>query len=53
VPTSDRPLASDLESIKKRYDERYNIYLESADTRIDADDQPVNIAKKIIGVFYK
>ena len=53
VPTSDRPLASDLESIKKRYDERYNIYLESADTRIDADDQPVNVAKKIIGVFYK
>ena len=53
VPTSDRPLASNLESIKKRYDERYNIYLESADTRIDADDQPVNVAKKIIGVFYK
>ena len=53
VPTSDRPLASNLESIKKRYDERYNIYLESADTRIDADDQPVKVAKKIIGVFYK
>ena len=53
VPTSDRPLASDLDAIKKRYEERYDVYLKTADARIDADDQPVNVAKKITGVFYK
>ncbi|MBQ7343626.1 MAG: shikimate dehydrogenase [Clostridia bacterium] len=53
VPTSDRPLASDLEAIKKRYEERYDIYVREADFVIDADDQPVNVAKKITGVFYK
>jgi shikimate dehydrogenase len=53
VPTSDRPLASDLNAIRKRYEERYPIYLRSADVVIDADDQPVNVAKKITGVFYK
>ncbi len=53
VPTIDRPLAQDLEAIKKRYDERYDIYVASADTVIDADDLPSNTAKKIIGAFYK
>ena len=53
VPSIDRPLSSDLESIKKRYDERYDLYVESADVVIDADDTPINIAKKITGAFYK
>ena len=53
VPTIDRPLSSDLESIKKRYYERYDLYVESADVVIDADDTPINIAKKITGAFYK
>jgi len=53
VPTSDRPLARDIEAIRKRYKERYSIYVESADVVIDADDIPTNIAKKITGVFYK
>ena len=53
VPTVDRPLASDVEAIKKRYAERYDIYVGAADVVIDADDTPVNIAKKITGVFYK
>ena len=53
VPTDDRPLARDLEAIKKRYEERYDIYVNSADVVIDADDTPTNIAKKIIGAFYK
>ena len=53
IPTIDRPLASDVEAIRKRYDERYGIYVASADVVIDADDTPVNIAKKITGVFYK
>ena len=53
VPTIDRPLASDVEAIKKRYSERYEIYRNAADVIIDADDTPVNIAKKIKGAFYK
>ncbi len=53
VPTIDRPLSSSVDAIKKRYDERYNIYLNSADVIIDADDTPINIAKKIMGAFYK
>lgn len=53
IPTHDRPLASDVEAIKKRYAERYQIYLDAADVVIDADDTPVNIAKKITGAFYK
>lgn len=53
VPTVDRPLSSNLESIRKRYEERYDLYVESADVIIDADDTPINIAKKITGAFYK
>ena len=36
ITTDDRPLSSNKELLKKRYDERYNIYLKSADIRIDA-----------------
>ena len=53
MPTVDRPLARDVEAIKKRYEERYGIYCDAADVVIDADDTPVNIAKKIKGAFYK
>ena len=53
TPTTDRPLARDLDSIKQRYEERYQIYCNAADFVIDADDTPYNIAKKITGVFYK
>ena len=35
MPTSDRPLASTREAIKKRYEERYEIYRASADEIID------------------
>lgn len=34
IPTSDRPLASSAEAIKKRYDERIDIYLAAADKKI-------------------
>ena len=53
VPTLDRPLAQDVEAIKKRYHERYDTYVKSSDVVIDADDTPVNVAKKIMGAFYK
>lgn len=34
VPTSDRPTASSIEALKKRYNERYGIYSSCADKRI-------------------
>ena len=37
VPTSDRPLSSDRASIEKRYNERYNIYCQACDVRVDGD----------------
>jgi shikimate dehydrogenase len=52
-PTLDRPLANDREAMKKRYEERYDLYRSSADVVIDADDTPFNISRKITGAFYK
>ena len=34
VPTSDRPTASSIDALKKRYNERYGIYSSCADKRI-------------------
>ncbi|MBR5774411.1 MAG: shikimate dehydrogenase [Clostridia bacterium] len=36
-PTCDRPLASTVEAIHKRYSERYAIYCRAADVRVDCD----------------
>ena len=47
VPTDTRPLASDLEAIKKRYKERYSRYISVADEIIDCDATPNTIAEKI------
>ncbi len=35
--TADRPLSSDFASLKKRYDERYPIYCNTCDMRINGD----------------
>lgn len=35
LPTSDRPLASDADMIRRRYAERYDRYLATADVRVD------------------
>ncbi len=48
VPTDDRPLAKSTEDIKKRYSERYDIYLSSSDIRIDADCTAHEVADKIL-----
>lgn len=47
VPTSDRPLSSDLESLKKRFEERYDIYVSCADKKIFVDTDVDGIVKKI------
>ena len=49
IATNDRPLSSSVEMLKKRYDERYEIYCASADLKIDANgtvEQNVNKIKE-------
>ncbi len=48
VPTEDRPLSSDRESIEKRYNERYSIYCNRCDERIDADCSAEEVAEKVL-----
>ena len=47
VPTSDRPTASTFEAIKKRFEERYDIYCSSADKIIKADCEAKEVFEKI------
>ena len=53
VPTDDRPLSSDKEAIKKRYEERYSIYCSTADIKIGADCDAMSVAEKIKEDFDK
>ena len=47
LPTDDRPLSKDREALKKRYDERYDIYIKSADEIIFVDGIVENSIEKI------
>ena len=47
VPTEDRPLAADIQSIEKIYKERYETYLRTADIRIEASGNTVQTANEI------
>ena len=51
IPTSDRPLSSDIDALKKRYDERYPIYTSVADKIIDGSGSASEVAAKILEVF--
>lgn len=46
--TPDRPLSSSADALRKRFDERYNIYLDTSDVRVDADGTPEECAEIII-----
>ena len=49
--TSDRPLSSNREDLKKRYNERYPIYCKSADFKISCNNEVsdnVNAVKEVI-----
>lgn len=48
MPTSDRPLSSDVEALKKRFAERYGIYCSTCDERISVDGVPEHAAKQIL-----
>ena len=47
IPTADRPLASDAEAIRRRYEERYDLYCRTADVVVQAADSPEAVARKI------
>ena len=51
VATSDRPLSSDKEALKKRYNERYSIYLQCADVVIDGSGTIDEVAERIEADF--
>ena len=47
IPTDDRPLASTVEAIKKRYEERYDIYVAAADEIVKTLGDPTLTAQEI------
>lgn len=49
--TSDRPLSSDFEKLKNRYEERYDIYCNSADVVINCIDDITENSIKIKDAF--
>lgn len=48
ISTADRPLSSSPEALKRRYEERYPIYLSTCDVRIDGDGDIASVALEII-----
>lgn len=48
VPTSDRPLSSDAESLRKRFEERYPVYKTTGDFEIAIDGNIENAVNKIM-----
>lgn len=48
LPSADRPLASDADAIRKRYEERYDRYLSTSDMKIDVKGTPIDVAEMII-----
>ena len=47
IPTADRPLSSDIESLRKRFEERYPIYKATGDFEIAIDGKIENAVNRI------
>lgn len=47
VMTDDRPLSSDYEKLKKRYEERYDKYCAAADITVDGDGSVEDVVKSV------
>ena len=47
TPTSDRPTASDLEAMKKRFKQRYDIYVSTADVRVNGSLSAEEVVEKV------
>ncbi len=48
IPTSDRPLSSNMDAIMKRYNERYGIYTSVADVIVDNNSDIENVIDRIL-----
>ncbi len=51
IPTDDRPLSRDSEALKKRFEERYDLYLDSSDYEIQIDGSVENAVLKITEIM--
>lgn len=47
IATADRPLASDREALRRRYEERYDLYCAAADLHIDGNGTVEETAQRI------
>lgn len=45
--TADRPLSADPEALRRRYEERYDLYCAAADLRVSGDGSPEETAERI------
>lgn len=53
LPTGDRPLASNGDDLKKRFEERFELYVESSDRIINDFSSPKLTAMRITENFYE
>lgn len=53
TPTSDRPTASDLEAMKKRYEQRYDIYTSTADIKVNGSLSAEDVAETVKEEFFR
>lgn len=53
TPTADRPTALDIEAMKKRFEQRYDIYLATADVKVNGSLSAEEVAKSVEKEFLK
>jgi len=53
TPTASRPLSSDVNALKRRFEERYELYKSSADCEIDGNGTVEQVGNMIKEEFYK
>ncbi len=53
TPTKDRPLTSDMEAMKRKFTERYDLYKSSADCEINGNGSVEQVGNLIVEEFYK
>jgi len=51
MPTADRPFSNDVESLKRRYEERYATYLATADAVVSNDGTLDDVQEKLSKLF--
>ena len=52
IPTADRPTASSREAIFRRYEERYPLYHQSCDKKIDASGSAEEVLEAVKEDFF-